>query len=125
MATGPVKWFNESKGFGFISRDDGGAAVFVHFGAITGSGLKTQAGVKKVSFEIQQGPKGPQAATLSADEATPVERKNRCGGGRSRSERRSYGKRGRGAERLLFPDTKKPAEAGFSVLARLLIQQRR
>ena len=67
MATGTVKWFNESKGFGFISQDDGGADVFVHFSAITGSGCKTLAEGQKVSFEIQQGPKGPQAANVVAE----------------------------------------------------------
>ena len=67
MATGTVKWFNESKGFGFISQDDGGADVFVHFSAITGSGFKTLAEGQKVSFEIQQGPKRPQAANVVAE----------------------------------------------------------
>ncbi|MCH8542225.1 MAG: cold-shock protein [Alcanivorax sp.] len=66
MATGTVKWFNESKGFGFITQDDGGADVFVHFSAIQGSGFKTLAEGQKVSYEIQQGPKGPQAANVNA-----------------------------------------------------------
>ncbi|MBZ2188941.1 cold-shock protein [Alcanivorax sp. JB21] len=65
MATGTVKWFNESKGFGFITQDDGGADVFVHFSAIQGSGFKTLAEGQKVSYEIQQGPKGPQAANVN------------------------------------------------------------
>ena len=67
MATGTVKWFNESKGFGFISQDDGGAEVLVHFSAITGSGFRTLAEGQKVSFDIQQGPKGPQAANVVAE----------------------------------------------------------
>ena len=66
MATGTVKWFNESKGFGFISQDEGGADVFVHFSAITGSGFKTLAEGQKVTYDIQQGPKGPQAANVVA-----------------------------------------------------------
>jgi CspA family cold shock protein len=64
MATGTVKWFNESKGFGFISRDEGGPDVFVHFSAIQGSGFKTLAEGQKVSFDVQEGPKGPQAANV-------------------------------------------------------------
>jgi len=66
MATGSVKWFNEAKGFGFISQDDGGKDVFVHFSAIQGSGFKTLAEGQKVSFDIQDGPKGPQAANVQA-----------------------------------------------------------
>lgn len=66
MATGTVKWFNESKGFGFISQDDGGKDVFVHFSAIAGDGFKTLAEGQKVSFEVQDGPKGPQAANVTA-----------------------------------------------------------
>ena len=66
MATGTVKWFNESKGFGFITQDEGGADVFVHFSAITGTGFKTLAEGQKVTYDIQQGPKGPQAANVAA-----------------------------------------------------------
>ncbi|RFF30236.1 transcription antiterminator/RNA stability regulator CspE [Wenzhouxiangella sediminis] len=64
MATGSVKWFNEAKGFGFISQDDGGKDVFVHFSAIQGSGFRTLAEGQKVTFDIQDGPKGPQAANV-------------------------------------------------------------
>jgi len=64
MATGTVKWFNESKGYGFIAQDNGGDDVFVHFKSIQGTGFKTLAEGQKVSFEVQQGPKGPQAANV-------------------------------------------------------------
>jgi cold shock protein len=61
MATGTVKWFNESKGFGFIEQDGGGGDVFVHFSAIAGSGFKTLAEGDRVSFDVVKGQKGPQA----------------------------------------------------------------
>ncbi|SMY31880.1 Cold shock-like protein CspA [Photobacterium malacitanum] len=63
-ATGTVKWFNEEKGFGFITQDDGGADVFVHFRAISGDGFKTLSEGQKVSYETEQGPKGLQAANV-------------------------------------------------------------
>ena len=62
MATGTIKWFNESKGFGFISPNDGGADVFVHFSAIQGTGFRTPAEGQKVTFDVEQVPKGLQAA---------------------------------------------------------------
>jgi CspA family cold shock protein len=66
MATGTVKWFNEAKGFGFISQDNGGADVFVHFSAIQGAGFKSLAEGQAVKFEVTQGPKGPQASNVAA-----------------------------------------------------------
>ena len=65
MATGTVKWFNESKGFGFITPAGGGDDVFVHFSAIQGSGFKTLQEGQSVSFEVEKGPKGLQATKVS------------------------------------------------------------
>ena len=67
MTTGTVKWFNESKGFGFISPSDGGKDVFVHFSAIQGSGFKSLAEGQAVTFDVEDGPKGPQATNVTAE----------------------------------------------------------
>ena len=64
MATGTVKWFNESKGFGFISPSDGSADVFVHFSEIASDGFRTLAEGQAVSFEVTKGPKGLQATQV-------------------------------------------------------------
>jgi cold shock protein len=64
MATGVVKWFNGEKGFGFLTQDDGGADVFVHFSAIQGSGYKSLNENDRVEYEVTQGPKGANAANV-------------------------------------------------------------
>lgn len=66
MATGTVKWFNDAKGFGFIEPDGGGSDVFAHFSAIAMDGFKTLKQGSRVSFEIQQGPKGQLAQNIQA-----------------------------------------------------------
>lgn len=63
---GTVKWFNESKGFGFIAQDNGGQDVFAHYSAIKGYGFKTAAEGQKVSFILGEGQKGPQAEEIEA-----------------------------------------------------------
>jgi cold shock CspA family protein len=67
MATGKVKWFNDAKGFGFITPDDGGEDLFAHFSAIQGSGFKSLKEGQKVSFEVTSGPKGKQAANIKPE----------------------------------------------------------
>ena len=64
MIKGTVKWFNGSKGYGFITREDGGADVFVHFSGIAGEGYKSLEEGNAVEFEVTQGQKGPQAINV-------------------------------------------------------------
>ena len=65
MASGTVKWFNDAKGYGFIAPADGGKDVFVHYTAVSGEGFKTLTEGAQVEFEIEDGPKGPQAQNVS------------------------------------------------------------
>jgi CspA family cold shock protein len=64
MTTGTVKWFNESKGFGFITPEDGGKDVFVHFSAIQADGFRSLTEGQRVQFEVTEGQKGPQASNV-------------------------------------------------------------
>lgn len=65
MTTGTVKWFNESKGFGFITPENGGKDVFVHFSEIQADGFKVLTEGQSVEFNVEDGPKGPQATRVS------------------------------------------------------------
>lgn len=66
MATGVVKWFNDAKGFGFITPDEGGDELFAHFSAINMAGFKSLKEGQRVTFEVTQGPKGKQASNIQA-----------------------------------------------------------
>ena len=64
MTTGTVKWFNDAKGLGFITPDDGSADVFAHFSAIVSDGFRSLAEGQQVTFDVEDGPKGPQATNI-------------------------------------------------------------
>jgi CspA family cold shock protein len=66
MASGTVKWFNDAKGFGFLTQDDGGEDVFVHHTAIQADGFRSLQEGQRVEFEVKRGPKGLQAANVRA-----------------------------------------------------------
>jgi cold shock protein len=67
MAAGTVKWFNDSKGFGFITPDGGGKDLFAHFSAIQGNGFKTLKENQRVTFDVVTGPKGEQASNIRGE----------------------------------------------------------
>lgn len=68
MAKGTVKWFNDAKGYGFITPEDGGEDLFAHFSAIQSNGFKSLKEGQKVLFEVVQGPKGKQASNIQVDQ---------------------------------------------------------
>ena len=87
MATGRVKWFNDSKGYGFIERDGGGEDVFVHYSAITGEGYRSVTENSLVEFEVQEDPKGPRAVNVVVTEAAPKAEGSDRGGRGDREQR--------------------------------------
>jgi len=68
MATGTVKWFNDAKGFGFVTPEDGGKDLFAHFSAIQGQGFKSLKEGQRVTFDVTTGPKGDQASNIRTAE---------------------------------------------------------
>jgi CspA family cold shock protein len=68
MATGTVKWFNDAKGFGFVTPENGGKDLFAHFSAIQGQGFKSLKEGQRVTFDVTTGPKGDQASNIRAAE---------------------------------------------------------
>jgi CspA family cold shock protein len=93
MAEGKVKWFSSEKGYGFIAHDEGGDDVFVHFSAIQAEGFRTLNEGDEVTFEVEQGPKGPQARNVVVTHRAPVQAPSfdrsgdRFGGDRGGSDR--------------------------------------
>jgi cold shock protein len=81
VATGTVKWFSGEKGYGFITQDDGGPDVFVHFSAIAGEGFRNLEEGQKVAFDVTQGPKGPQAANVASVGVAPDKTRHDEGNG--------------------------------------------
>ncbi|HEU4709322.1 MAG TPA: cold-shock protein [Methylophilaceae bacterium] len=67
MSTGTVKWFNDAKGFGFVTPDDGSADLFAHFSAIQSTGFKSLQENQRVSFDVTMGAKGPQASNIRVE----------------------------------------------------------
>ncbi|MEY3916460.1 MAG: hypothetical protein RLZZ140_23 [Pseudomonadota bacterium] len=83
MSTGTVKWFNDAKGFGFITPDEGGEDVFAHFSAISTSGFRSLKEGQKVQFDIVQGPKGKQASNITFLCLEPLRRDSAITSGKS------------------------------------------